>query len=178
MNHQLDITESLVELISLLSVLQSIESNRFLSKFGDIKCPIALLGLTRELDYAANSKELRDTGNPQVHQLLNQITLKIEKFRSFFFVNLYPNSTAQRMRWSREIADERTAARVIRADGSFQLHLLDTRIKQGFLEVGPRSSFMITDEFSMKLKIDLDADQTQEVKKKLALIKTFGLSEL
>jgi hypothetical protein len=135
MRQKIDITAALVEIIDLLSAIEAISPNRFLRTLEDIKCPRKIFEFTLELEYAANSKELRDTSDGNVHDLLNRISLRIEKFKSFFILNLYPSSIEQSEGWKKVIGQDSYAKRAFREDGSIRLGLLDSSLKEKVLHI-------------------------------------------
>ena len=149
----------------LLRQLQEVEPNRFFHKINEATTANEIFEAVLEFHYAANSKELRDTGDRQIHIMLDKISEQAEVLGAFFRIKLFPNSVGQKQSWKTTVSRDPSATYAFRDDDSLEIGLMESALHESTLHVervwshvssfgGSRTNF----------KIKLDAIQAKEFK--------------
>lgn len=155
------------EIAKLLYALSDLETNRFMIKFNQAPTTIKVYDAILELEYAANSKELRDTGDDRVHTLCEQIRMQSRKLHTFFRLDLFPNSEQQKLNWTKPFRPDLESKYVFREDGSLQVSVLESELVDSTLHVKRYwSRYGNFDGTRGDFKIQLDVEQAQAFKKK------------
>ena len=152
-----------------LEALHEISPNGFLFNFKRAKTISELFDLVLELGYAANSKELRDTGDEQVHTLLNDITRQLARLEELFIIKIFPSSCQQKHNWEKSALQKESGRFSFRDDGSLELSLIDSSLHDATLHVKRVWSHVSSFGGSWTdFKIKLDPTQLKEYRAKHA----------
>ena len=162
---QSHVQDTLDEFMRLLRDLQEVEPNRFFHKINESTTANEIFEAVLEFHYAANSKELRDTGDRQIHIMLDKISERARELNAFFTMNLFPNSVSQKQSWKTTVSRDPSATYAFRDDDSLEIGLMESELHESTLHVkrvwshvgsfgGCRANF----------KIKLDPIQVKEFK--------------
>jgi len=159
----------LARLTQLLRELDTVSPSRFpalIAQAGEIgEWYAGVLAL----DYAANSKELRDTDDEAVHSVCLQIRPAVDALAPFFRARLFPRSLEQAQRWRAMAAPESDARFAFRSDDSIEIGLLDSTLSGDQLRVRRVWSHVGNfDGFRIALDIGLDELQATEMQERFA----------
>jgi hypothetical protein len=165
MNMQSHVQDTLDEFMRLLRDLQEVEPNRFFYKINESTTANEIFEAVLEFRYAANSKELRDTGDRRIHIMLDKISEQAEVLNAFFRIKLFPNSVSQKQSWKTTVSRDPSATYAFRDDDSLEIGLMESELHESTLHVkrvwshvgsfgGCRANF----------KIKLDPIQVKEFK--------------
>jgi hypothetical protein len=169
MNSKNQNAEIFFHLMKLIRALDEISPNRFLNKIVGAKTACEVHDTVLALQYAANSKELRDTGDKQVHILCEEIRRQAQRLNNFFVMKLFPSSLQQKQSWEHFVLQAVGGKYAFSADGSLEISLLDAELRKSALRVkriwGPVSSY---DGSTIDFEIKLDANQISNFKARLA----------
>lgn len=113
------------QLMQSLEALHQLEPNRFLAMVRKAATAAEWYDAVLALRYAANSKELRDTGDERVHGLCEDILQQVRHINDYFRMKLVPASPRQRRDWDLALAGDPFEQRAFQRDGSIELSLLD-----------------------------------------------------
>lgn len=170
------ITDTVASLVSLVRALDALEPNYFGQRLAQAGTARDFHDVVLELDYASNSKWLRDTSDERVHRILNDITALVRTIDRFFRISLWPGSTAQNQRWTHALSRDPSARYAVRDDGSLEIGLLDARLHGERLSV--KRIWTHVSDYSGSVtafELQLDAEQVAEFKARLANLRTFPL---
>ena len=173
---QTQIAETLASLGELVHALDWLEPTHFRQQFERAATARDMHEVILALGYAANSKELRDTGDERVHKLLSDILSLISTLRAFFIINLWPASTGQLQSWTHALSSAPGGKYAFRDDGSIRIGLLDASLQGSILSV--RRIWTHVSNFSGSLtevELKLEAEQAAEFKARLASLRSFPL---
>lgn len=131
----MNVSETLAGLLKLVQALHAIAPNRFYQKFQEANTAREMYAVALELGYAANCKELRDTGDQQVQSLCEEILLEVAKLDAAFRVKLSPHSPGQKLSWDNAVSKDPAAKYAFRHDGSLEISLLDADLAGSLLHV-------------------------------------------
>lgn len=129
------IAETLSKIIALGRALDAIEPHRFMHMIMHADTAYALYGVLLEFNYAAQSKELRDTGDERVHALCNEIKRSMQKLDVYLRMTLVPSSPQQKQSWDHAVTTAPGGKYAFRDDGSLEISLLDSALRRGALRV-------------------------------------------
>lgn len=170
------IAETLALLTSLVQALDAIEPSYFGQKLAQARTARGYYDVILELDYAANSKWLRDTGDERVHRILNDIGAVVDQIDAFFRIRLWPGSTAQNQSWTHAVSRAPGGKYAFRDDGSLEISLLDAGLHGETLSVKRIWNHVCNYSGSLtQFEIRLDAQQVAEVRARLASLRSFPL---
>ena len=133
---EIQVADLLARLMQLLRELDQLSPNRFPARIEHADDISAWYAAVLELNYAANSKELRDTGDDRVHAVCGRIRDTVEEFGPFFRVRLFPASPEQKRGWTGKVSREPSGKYAFRDDGSIEVGLLDSELHGDLLSVG------------------------------------------
>jgi len=166
------ITDTFSRLMGLLTALHEISPNRFFNMLKDAANVDEFYNAALALGYAANSKELRDTYEEQVHSLAEAIRREIATLDAFFRIKLLPRSPSQKQSWESSSSRDTSARYAFRSDGSLETSLLDAELRDSILHVKRVWSHVGNFDGSWTdFKIKLDADQVTELRTRLAEVR-------
>jgi hypothetical protein len=159
-------------LVKLLLVLQSFEPNRFLAQLTDAETLAAWYDVVCRLDYAANSKYLRDTDDERVHALCEEIRVLVRDIDAAFRLRMLPASPSQKQSWESAVAHDPAGKYAFRNDGSLEISLLDARLDGATLHVKRLWNHVCNTEGSwVDFHIKLDETQANTIRRKLATLR-------
>lgn len=165
-------TDTFSRLMALLTALHEISPNRFFNRLRQAASLDEFYGAALELGYAANSKELRDTYDEQVHSLSEDIRREVGKLDAVFRIKLLPGSPSQKQSWENSASRDPSARYAFRSDGSLEISLLDAELRDAILHVKRVWSHVGNFDGSWtNFKIKLDADQVAELRTRLAEVR-------
>ncbi len=118
-----------------LEALHRLEPNRFLAMVRKAGTPAEWYDAVLALRYAANSRELRDTGDDRVHQLCEDILRQVRHIDDIFRMTLVPASARQRRDWDLSVARDPLAKYAFRDGGTLEISLLDSSLAGSTLHV-------------------------------------------
>jgi hypothetical protein len=160
-------------LMQLVYALDDISPNRFLDMINDALTAGEVYDAVRGLGYAANSKELRDGADEEVHRLCEEIRLQARKLDDLFNITLSPNSPQQKQSWEHFVFRSVGGKYAFQADGSLEISLLHAELRDSKLGVrrtwGRSGSH---DKSPIDFQIKLDANQVSDFKRKLAALRS------
>ncbi len=166
---EVQVADLLARLMQQLYELDQLSPNRFpalIEKAGDIGAWYAAM---LELNYAANCKELRDTGDDRVHAICVQIRDTVDGFKPFFRVRLLPASPEQQQGWTSMVSREPSGKYAFRDDGSIEVGLLDSTLHGDLLFVGHVWNHVCNfDGSSVSFTIRLDEAQAAQLRTRFA----------
>ncbi|RFP23002.1 hypothetical protein D0T25_07655 [Duganella sp. BJB488] len=166
------ITDTFSRLMALLTALHEISPNRFFNMLRDAANVDEFYNAALALGYAANSKELRDTYEEQVHSLSEDIRREVEELNSFFRIKLFPSSPSQKQSWENFVSRDLGGRYAFRDDGSLEISLLDAKLSDSVLHVKRVWSHVSSFGGSLTdFKIKLDANQVTELRTRLAEVR-------
>lgn len=172
MNSPIPITDTFSRLMELLTALHGISPNRFFSLLNQAGSVREFYDGALELAYAANSKELRDTYEEQVHSLAEDIRREVAMLNSFFRIKLFPSSPSQMQSWENFVSRDLGGRYAFRDDGSLEISLLDVELRDSVLHVKRVWSHVSSFGGSWtNFKIKLDANQVAELRTRLAEVR-------
>lgn len=152
------------DLVGLVEELEHVEPNRFTRMVAGAGSAGALFDAVIALRYAANAKELRDTGDARVHDLCERILVLAGEFFEFMTMRLHPASASQRQSWESAVARTPYNKYALRQDGSVEFSLLETHLGKGVLRVARTWSHVCSfDGSPTDLAIQIDAQQASAV---------------
>ncbi|MGK5027728.1 hypothetical protein [Janthinobacterium sp. RB2R34] len=171
-----NVADTLASLAELVHALDWLEPTYFAQRLDQAATARELHEIVLALDYAANSKELRDTGDERVHRLLNDILPLTEAIRVFFRIDLWPASTAQLQSWKHALSTAPSGKYAFRDDGAIRICLLDATLHGSTLTV--RRFWTHVSDFSgswTEVELKLDAQQVAEFNTRRASLDAFFL---
>ena len=176
MTQSAPIAETLASLASLVQALDALEPSYFGRKLAQAGTARDYYDIVLELDYAANSKWLRDTGDERVHHILNDIGSVVDRIDGFFRIKLWPGSTAQNQSWTHAVLRAAGGKYAFRDDGSLEISLLDARLHGETLTVKRIWNHVCNYSGSLtEFEIRLDEQQIAEARARLASLRSFPL---
>jgi len=156
------------DLKNLLKKLDGLEPNRFLNELNQSDTPLELFNLTLELRYVSQSKHLRDTINPDVHILLNEISSSCKTIFEFFTVSLLPETAQQSKTWRQQVSLDENGKYIFRDDGTIRVCLLSSELKKRVLNVKRIWNHVCNyDGSKISALIELTEKQEKYIKNKL-----------
>lgn len=159
------------QLIKSLRSVQELEPNGYLERIEGAEDIQEFYEFALDLDRAACSKELRDTGDDRVHELLEAIHHHIRILDSIFRMKLLPYAREQLLEWKQSAARDMRAKHAFRDDTSLEISLLDASIQGSRLHVRRVWSHVSNYGGSWTdFNIRLDADQMVEFRRKVAAL--------
>ncbi|GGC04205.1 hypothetical protein [Pseudoduganella buxea] len=159
-------------LVKLLRALHDLEANPFLAQLGAVETLHAWYDVVCRLDYAANSKYLRDTGEERVHLLCEEIRVLICVVDEAFRFRMLPASPSQKQSWDSAVSRDPSARYAFRDDGSLEISLLDARLDGTTLHVKRLWNHVCNTEGDwVDFHIKLDETQVNTIRRKLATLR-------
>ncbi|WBS04297.1 hypothetical protein OU994_08470 [Pseudoduganella sp. SL102] len=130
-----DIAAIPADLMQLVEALHRISPNRFHAMVNRAATAAEWYDAVLALRYAANARELRDTGDERVHGLCEEIRRHVARIDDVFQMTLLPASPVQQREWEGALAADGHARQVFRTDGSLHISLLDSDLRGAALHV-------------------------------------------
>ncbi|MDN4051779.1 hypothetical protein QPK32_01600 [Massilia sp. YIM B02763] len=169
MTSQNQFADALFELRSLSKALDDISSNPYHERINRQGSLEELFDAILAFDYAANSKELRDTGDERVHALLNEVREVSKSIYPFFVTKICPESSRQAQEWQTAARREPSATYAFQDNGSTEISLLDATLDGSTLIVKRLWSYVSNfDGTWTNLKVGLGPKQVEDLKTKFA----------
>lgn len=136
-NSNASLIEPIFSKINQLVVeVYKLEGGRFLSMLKASKTLGERYDAILAFDYAANSKELRDTSDETVHSLLNAVSDAVDSLNSFMRIDFFPASNDQKNMWVNRLIDCPHGKYAFRDNGAIQVSILDSRLAKDTLHIG------------------------------------------
>lgn len=169
MTSQTKFADALFELRILSKALEDISSNPYHERINREGSLEELFDTILVFDYAANSKELRDTRDDRVHALLSQVRHVSKSIYPFFITKIFPVPSRQAHEWQAAVRREPSGKYAFRDDGSIEISLLDATLDDSRLIVKRLWSHVSNfDGTSTNFEIKLDSAQVADVEKRLS----------
>lgn len=164
MHLQTEIEELLTTFVKLLEQLHWHEPNRFLGSIQRAGTVGQWYDVVLGIRSAANSKELRDTDNEQVHKLCNEILGVIKDLDDFFIADVSPRSAEQKNAWLRAVMPAESGQYAFRRDGCIRISLLDATLEGASIRVRRMWTHVCSGPGSTTdFELELDATQTCDI---------------
>ncbi|WEF30635.1 hypothetical protein [Pseudoduganella chitinolytica] len=120
------------------------------------------------LCYAANSKELRDGAEDEVHFWCHEIWLQCRQLREALTIRLVPGTVQQHGAWQRAIARAAASEYQFEREGILEANLLDVELHGAALRVVRRWVHAGQTGESARFDLALDPVQAEAVRARLA----------
>lgn len=122
-------------LMQLLGDLDAIEPNRFPMLIRNSKSASEVYAAILALGYAANSKELRDTGDDRVHSLCHAIWELVRDLDDVLRMQLLPASRSQAQTWEHTVIRKNELPYAFKENGALEVGMLDAELHGAMLRV-------------------------------------------
>lgn len=172
MDRPSDFAASAAHIRERLDALYALETNRFLRTVSEAATVDEWYGAVLALNYAANSKELRDTGDARVHAICEEIRDEVKRINMLFRARISPVTPSQKQSWESAVSRDPSARYAFRDDGSLEISLLDARLEAATLHVKRLWNHVCNTEGDwVDFHIKLDETQVNTIRRKLSTLR-------
>lgn len=172
-----DFNVTIARLGELLHALYGLEPNRFLRSLSEAGTLDEWYAVVLALNYAANSKELRDTGDARVHAICEEIRDEVKLVNGIFRASISPQTPSQQQSWQSAVARDPAGKYAFRDDGSLEISLLDARLDGATLHVKRLWNHVCNTEGDwVDFHIKLDETQASTIRRKLSTLRAIRVA--